>query len=307
MSGLDDLQIRIMKELASPSSFRWDIRESYASIAEKIGVDEETVRRRVKRARESGFLKGWKLFLNPHLIGLESTGMQLDIDDENRKADVIRQVEQIDGVVILIDFHGRALRIVLYFENEADLEKKMRQIKSICGSDGVTRWQGGFPAIDQKMKRTDWEIVKAFRSDPRRSPSEVASEVGVSTRTVKRRLTVMTENNSLFMLPELDYDKSLGVACDFLILCPDETQRNEVNKLMREKLERVVFSLTEVKGFSIFALICPNLSESEGIRKWLKGLDGVSDVRVDIMRGNILVDRWLDEEIERQLATHSYA
>ena len=291
-----------MKELASPRSFRWDIRESYASIADKIGVDEETVRRRVKRARESGFLKGWKLFLNPHLIGLESTGMQLEIDDEERKADVIRQVEQVDGVVILIDFHGRALRIILYYEGEEDLGRKIRQINSICGSDRQTRWQGGFPALDLKMKRTDWEIVKAFRSDPRRSPSEVADEIRISTRTVKRRLTAMTESNSIFMLPELDYDKSLGVACDFLIVCPNETKRSEVNKLMRAKLERVVFSLTEVKGFSIFALICPNLSESEEVHRWLKGLDGVSEVRVDIMRENILVDRWLDEEIERQLA-----
>jgi len=98
LQALDDIQIRIMKELASPRSFRWDIRESYGSIAERIGVDEETVRRRVKRARESGFLKGWKLFLNPHLIGLESTGMQLEIDDETRKPEVISRVEQVDGL-----------------------------------------------------------------------------------------------------------------------------------------------------------------------------------------------------------------
>jgi DNA-binding Lrp family transcriptional regulator len=291
-----------MKELASPRSFRWDVRESYASIAEKIGVDEETVRRRVKRARESGFLKGWKLFLNPHLIGLESTGMQLEIDDEERKAAVISQVEQIDGVVILIDFHGRALRIILYYESESDLDRKIQQIGSICGNDKLLRWKGGFPASDLKMKRTDWQIVKAFRKDPRRSPSEVAAEVGVSARTVKRRLTVMTENNSIFMLPELDYDKSLGVASDFLIVCPDEAKRSEVDKQMRARLDRVVFSLTEVKGFSIFAMICTNLFESEEIQKWIKGLDGVSEVRVDIMRENILVDKWLDEEIEKRLS-----
>jgi DNA-binding Lrp family transcriptional regulator len=293
-----------MKELASPRSFRWDIRESFASIAEKIGVDEETVRRRVKRARESGFLKGWKLFLNPHLIGLESMGMQLEIDDEERKADVISQVEQVGGVVILIDFHGKALRAILYFESEVDRERKVQQIISICRGDRLRRWQGGFPASDMKMNRTDWEIVKAFRKDPRRSPSEVADEVGISARTVKRRLTIMTKSNSIFMLPQIDYDKSLGVACDFLIVCPDETKRIEVNKQMRARLDRVVFSLTDVKGFSIFALICQNLSESEEIHKWMKGLDGVSEVRVDIMRENILVDKWLDEEIEKRISEH---
>jgi DNA-binding Lrp family transcriptional regulator len=265
-------------------------------------VDEETVRRRVKRARESGFLKGWKLFLNPHLIGLESTGMQLEIDDEERKSAVISQVEQVDGVVILIDFHGKALRIILYYENESDFERKAQQIRAICGDDKLIRWKGGFPASDLKMKRTDWEIVKAFRKDPRRSPSEVADELRISPRTVKRRLTIMTENNSIFMLPELDYDRSPGVACDFLITCPDETKKSEVNKLMRGKRDRIVFSFTEANGFSIFALICLNLSESEEIHKWIKGMDGVTDVRVDIMRGNILVDHWLDQEIEKQLS-----
>ena len=304
MQALDDIQIRIMKELASPRSFRWDIRESYGSIAERIGVDEETVRRRVKRARESGFLKGWKLFLNPHLIGLESTGMQLEIDDETRKPEVISRVEQVDGVVILIDFHSKALRIILYYRDENDLERKIQRIKSICGSDKLVRWQGGFPGSDLKMKKTDWEIVKAFRQDPRRSPSEVAEEARVSTRTVKRRLTVMTENNCIFMLPEINYDKSNGVASDFLIVCPDEAKRGEANKQIRAKLDRIVFSLTDVKGFSIFAQICVNLFESEEIQKWIKGLDGVSDVRVDIMRENILVDKWLDEEIEKRLFEH---
>ncbi len=272
MNRLDDLEIRIMKELTSPLSFRWNIRESYASFAEKLGVDEETVRRRVKRARESGFLKGWKLFLNPHLIGFESTGLQIEIDDEERKLEVISKIGQVDGVVIVIDFHGTALRVVLYYHNEDDLERKIQQVSSICHNSKVVRWVGGFPATDLKMKNTDWEIVRAFRKDPRRSPSAVADEVKISTRTVKRRLTLMTKNNSIFMLPEINYDKSIGVASDYLIVCPDDKKKSEVDKLLRGKLERVIFSLTDVKGFSIFALMCTNISESEQLSKWMKGL-----------------------------------
>ncbi len=305
MQRMDDLEIRIMKELASPRSFRWDIRESYASIADRLGVDEETVRRRVSKARESGFLKGWKLLLNPHLIGLESTGVQLDVDDEDRKAEVISSVKEVDGVVIMIDFHGRALRVILYYENENDLEKKVREVRRICGSgDRLIQWRGGFPVSDMKMKRTDWEIIRAFRLDPRRSPSDVADELRISPRTVKRRLTLLTENNSIFMLPELDYDRSVGVACDYLITCPDERKKSIVDRQLREKLDRVVFSLTDVQGFSMFATICLNLSEAEEIHRWIKGLDGVRDVRVDIMRENILVDKWLDEEVEKR-TSHS--
>jgi hypothetical protein len=68
------------------------------------------------------------------------------------------------------------------------------------------------------------------------------------------------------------------------------------------KLDRIVFSFTEANGFSIFARICLNLSESEEIHTWIKRMDGVSDVRVDIMQGNIPVDNWLDEDIKKQLS-----
>jgi hypothetical protein len=40
-----------------------------------------------------------------------------------------------------------------------------------------------------------------------------------------------------------------------------------------------------------------NLPEREQIQQWIRGQDCVSDVRVDIMRENILADKWLDEEI----------
>jgi hypothetical protein len=49
-----------------------------------------------------------------------------------------------------------------------------------------------------------------------------------------------------------------------------------------------------------FALICSNLFQSDQIRKWIKGLDGVRYVKVDFMRENLLVDRRLDGEIGKR-------
>jgi DNA-binding Lrp family transcriptional regulator len=90
-----------MRELASPASFRWDIRESYASIGKKLGVDAETVRKKVKRAQELGFLERWRLIPNPDVLGRESSGIHLDVDDEERKPVVIQQVRLVDGVVLI--------------------------------------------------------------------------------------------------------------------------------------------------------------------------------------------------------------
>lgn len=296
-----DLDIRIVKELTSPSSFRWNVRESYSSIAAKIGVDEETVRRRISRARESGFLKGWQVVLNPHVVGLESAGAQLTVDKEDRKSSVISQIEQLDGVVIMINFHGKGLRVIFYHKDKRDLAEKIQTFKSVCQSKQAIVWKGGFPPFSRALKGTDWQIVRALRKDPRRSPSEIAREVGVSTRTVKRRLTPLTKGMAFYLLPMLDYDKYPGVACDFLIFCPDPAKKAEVDKLMRVKTDRLVFSFVDAEGFSIYAMLCLNISEAEEIHNWLKGLDGVEKVTMDTMRSNTVVRRWLDEEIEKHL------
>jgi len=52
----DDLDVRIIKELASPASPQWNVKQTYSNIARRLGVDEETVRRRLKRAEERGVI-----------------------------------------------------------------------------------------------------------------------------------------------------------------------------------------------------------------------------------------------------------
>ena len=62
----DDLDIRIIRALASPSSFQWDVRISYARVAAGLGIDEETVRNRLRHMNDVRFLQGWQLILNPN-------------------------------------------------------------------------------------------------------------------------------------------------------------------------------------------------------------------------------------------------
>jgi len=158
-----------------------------------------------------------------------------------------------------------------------------------------------FPPSTTKLRRTDWDIIRALRKDPRRSPSEIAQVAGVSTRTVRRRLKVMTEGRAFYLLPILDYDEQVGASPDYLVCCPDETKKQLIDKQVRSKLDRIVFSFTDAPGFSIYAMVCKNLSEAEEIRGWIKGMEGVQDVMMDTMRSNSVVNGWLDQEIERHL------
>jgi DNA-binding Lrp family transcriptional regulator len=62
------------------------VRESYSNIARKLCVDEESVRMRVKRAHQRGFLPAWRVLVNPALLGCEAAVLELEVDDERKKA-----------------------------------------------------------------------------------------------------------------------------------------------------------------------------------------------------------------------------
>lgn len=291
-----------MRELVSPGSFRWDIRESYAAMAERLRVDEETVRRGVNRARETGFLREVQLVLNPHILELESTGIQVEIDDAERKSSAVSQIAQVEGVVSIINFIGRPFRAILYYPVDQGPAKAVHQINAICNSKGVNLWKEEFPPCDLRLHATDWQMIGALRKNPRRMVSEIAGEVGVSTKTVKRRLTMMTQEKAFYLLPELNYDKYPGVAASVLVNVPDPTKKTLVDKQVRARLEkRLVFSRTDTKVFSMFTAVCVNMSEADQVYRWIRGLDGVKDVRMDFIKEIILPKEWLDREIEKHL------
>jgi hypothetical protein len=109
MHRLDDLDVKIIKELGSPNSLQWNIRESYSNIAKRVGVDEETVRRRLKRAEERGSLPGWKMMVNPHFLKCEAVGLDLEVGDEEKKDRAIAEVRRVDGVIKILAYRRARL------------------------------------------------------------------------------------------------------------------------------------------------------------------------------------------------------
>jgi len=48
-----------------------------------------------------------------------------------------------------------------------------------------------------------------------------------------------------------------------------------------------------------------NLSEADDLTKWIKGLEGVENVKMGVMKELIVVQDWLREEIGRRTAENS--
>ena len=297
MRAPDELDIRLMRELVSPGSFRWDVREPYGEMARRLGIDEETLRKRMRRAEKAGILQGMHLIPNPHLIGHESAALELDVDDEDRKPSVLSQLRLLEGAVFIVNFLGKRMRPVFYYDGQGALTRKVELIKSICGSESGLLLKDRFPACNLKLSDTDWRIIKTFRKDARRSLPEVAKQVHVSTRTVKRRVAKMTDGNAFFLMPALAHERSASTVSSFTVLYPPGVRKEENDAKIRSRLERLVFSNTAGADFSIFSAIYDNVSQADEDRHWIGAMKEVKQVTLNVVKEFIIVPDWLDDVI----------
>jgi DNA-binding Lrp family transcriptional regulator len=297
-----DLDIRILRELTSPASFQWDFRESYSRMGKRLAVDEETVRVTFKRAMELGLVEKWRLILNPELFGCKLAGLQFELDNDARKPRVLSQVQLVEGVMQILDFYGPSIRVVVYFEDDADLRRKNDLIASITGHEGdAPHWVSKTPRCDVKLKKIDWMIIKSLMHDPRKAADAVAKDVGASSRTVNRRLKRMTGDHVAYLIPVRNVSRSKGTICSYLVSC-SEKGKEEVRDILESRNLRVDFVFDASKEVFIFTLVVDNPSQAEEVQKELRLIEGVNEVKMGLMKDFIFVDGWLDRAVAKQVA-----
>lgn len=305
MHRLDELDVRIIKELGSPGSPQWNVRETYSSIARRIGVDEETVRRRLKRAEETGSLPGWRMMVNPHLLGCRASGVDLEVKAEEKKDRAITEIRRVDGVVKVLDFRGKGVQVTLYCPDEDTLSRKTALLRSICGASESTAWDLGFPHPSMRMKVMDWRIAEAMLDDARQSLERVSESVGLSVRTIERRLSSMAEGRAVYLQGIPNFKRFVGLSCVFLVFCPDRTKKGAVDNLILGRVQRTELSNTSSKQCSTFVMVFDNLHEADDTLGWISSLDGVESVRLGVMKELIVEQGWLRDAIRGRIALDS--
>jgi DNA-binding Lrp family transcriptional regulator len=301
----DSLYSRVLRELYSPAWLRKSERESYALVAKELGVDDQTVRSIVARMQDSGFLKGWTISLNPRALGMLCGTALVKVGESAApsKDRVVSQLQDIEGLVAIFTFlDDPGFRLVFFYDDDQDFDRKTRLISSICG---VTRsyvsWEIPFPESNKKLKKTDWQIIRTLLKDSRKSASEIAAEIGVSTRTARRRLEALAADNSFFPSPIVDVKRIDGFLYHFVISYADKKDKAVADGLLRRKIRGIIFADTNADLHTVIGSVCQNISEARQISDWLRAQRGTVEVTARVFEEIIYVHNWIDHEVEKRL------
>lgn len=300
MLHLDDLDVRLLREFNSPGTPQWNVRESFTAVARRLGVDEETVRLRVRRLRERGVLPALRLAVNPRLLGCEETGFDLEVEEGSTKAAALARLRRLPGVTQIADFRGAGLLAIRWHE-PGDAGGSLRAALDPIGPWSLrASWTSPFPEPTVRMRAVDWRILAAMREDARKDLRDVAAALGTTVRTVHRRLSALADGRAAFVVAQPTVDRVVGLLGNYLVYCPDRAAKRAGDAALSRSFPRIGMCDTDPEQFTVLGIACENLARAEEALTQLRAIYGVVTVRLAIVREIFRVDDWL----EARLAAH---
>ena len=278
----------------------WNIKKSYLEIAAKLGVDEETVRNRIKHLRDTGFLLGYRLLPNPVLLGRTFASLRVEFKERESKEKAIPHLAKMEGVINIGSTYDKSLLVTLLAREDQDFSKLITGM----GIEGEVSWVPGLGLrpTNFRMTNLDWEIVGLLLRDAERKLDEVAKRLRVSTRTVKRRLSTMMKEAAIFTMPMVDLRKTEGISYQLRVQA-EQGKKSKLEKQIMAKIGGVVFTASDLQNSSVFGFTGANVAQGNDVLEWVKQQPGVTSATMTIAERVVQVFDWIENEVERRVKT----
>lgn len=267
------------------------LRKSFRSLARDLHVDQGTIRRRMRKFHEQGILTGWFLGTSPSVTGHSVAHVWLEIGPDSDKRELMGQLLTLEGVERVCSYLGPKLSLILLYREKTDLDASLEGIAKIAGSGKVFHEPGANRKPDlSPPSETDLAIIESLRQDPWKPHEAVARELGMSSRTVKRRIAKLSDSGTIYMLPDIDLKALHGIIPAELVVHygPSKSHRDGANqRIVSQIRDELVFSdVSESHGY--FALNVSNASRVEQIARWVRQQEGVRQAHADVLQEVVL-------------------
>ncbi len=274
-----------------------------ATIARKLKMSPEAVRDRIAKMTAEGVLAGYEIFPNFRLLGLEAVCYYVKLKDAAQAEALAKKLEVVDGIVGVYTFTEPELNIILAYHTPADLERKLRLLLAMAGEAELVRFfTAELPPPLRPLSNLDWRIIKALRGDALRPLSQVARELHIHPRTVKRRFERMSEEGAVFVIPIVETDKVPGlILFEMLVwLEPDAGVKTfqAVTRALDAHMVCIDYPADPELGNFGVGLYATRLGDIEKCAKLAKGVRGVAKVRPLIVQRSEERFGWMDDAIE---------
>lgn len=303
-NNLDELDVKILRALISESAIAQSnvlVKFSLRRIAKRLGADDMTVSNRFRKLKESGAMSRWQLIVNPSFFGYKILDVMVDVQPESAKADMVKKLMLVHEIVGLINFYGKALKLLVMYNADESRSRTVELISRITNAESMAQSHMALPRSDtQRLTDTDIAIIRALANDARKSSAIVAKELGVSTRTVRNRVDRLRRENTIFNLPTLNIGGMAGLIPTYLSYAyANNEAKSSVDREMVSHFDGTyLWGGFADPGTGFIMLSAPTMVAVQKTLEWAQSQAGIASARVDIATDTFIFPEKLSEFLE---------
>jgi len=224
-------------------------RTPYKQLADNFHISVNSIHKRVKSLVRQGVIKHFKARLGIANFPNMSNIVMFGIPNVKNKKLLLEQLGKNEFIYNVSRASGNKFYIHAYIRNLNELDSLVTFIRKTGKISeltvGIDRNMPSILIKDKKnLTNSDYLIVNSLKDNSRKTISDVAEEVGASTKTIKRRLDNLIENYLIEFY--LDWFPNLIFTMIILKLKSDSLidDRDFDNSLKKTYGSRIVYSWT---------------------------------------------------------------
>jgi len=184
-----------------------DPRMSLREISRRLGISRQTVHRRLQAFEKIGVFKNLKAciagdYVDEFVVAIWGRSDSTSVDSCLERLGRSRFTWRVEVL------GGNSLFVMACLIDMTDLDGYVRFVRDaaempeptvgiMCYEDGISPFDVEKKQSYKELSPLDLTIIAALQDDARRPVAEIASEIGVSTKTVRRHLDDMISDGSM--------------------------------------------------------------------------------------------------------------
>ena len=294
MSSLDQKDLKILRLLLD------DGRKSYEKIAKWVDLTPTTVKNRITQLIHEEIIIDFKTQINPKILNYSVCYSLAYLKGDPNKHALIEQLGDKKKVVGGCVNLGNYLSIVHTFLNDAELYENIQSFKQFEEIEALDNFILLFPIMDfqdVKITKNDWRIIYALKDDCRKTDLEVAEELNLSAKTVKRRLNYLKNNGIITFMVNLDTSSGNLLTYNPIIKFKSINSKDliTINKIVNDPF--YIWRIANEEAM-IYTIYIKQLRDLEDQINKIRQLENVTEIINLVPTKMYFFKNWIDDLIE---------
>ncbi|MFW9999740.1 MAG: winged helix-turn-helix transcriptional regulator [Candidatus Hodarchaeota archaeon] len=293
---MDENDIEILKLLL------FNGRMSYESIAKKVKLTPYIIKKKINNLVDQRVIMKFVTNLNFMLFQKSVCYTLAEIKPDINQEELITRIGKLDEVTGGAISIQNKMQIIHTYSDDHEFKDNLEKLMQFDEIESIENFillvPQKFDFKNTRLTKTDWKIINSIKDNCRKTDVEIANELEISSKTVKRRLKYLRENNIILFM--IDLDTSAADFLSYLLIIKFQKIASEsLSKVMKIiKKYFYVWRIANQEAF-IYTVFIDKLREIDEHVKEIEKIPFVKEVVSYVPTKMFYFRSWIDKLIEK--------